>query len=286
MILITDGGSTKCDWILLDDTGNVSFRTTTEGLNPSVFPREEILYRIQSNEELQSVFNTVKTVDFYGAGCGTISPRKLLSEVLSLLFVNAKVTVQEDIMAAVYSVTTEPAIVCILGTGSNSCYFDGESIKTNVDALGYVLMDEASGNYFGKQLIRDYFYKKMPSDLSSKFEKQYNLSSDVIKMNLYKMPNPNTYLASFAKFLFSDQDENDYFFKLLNRGISKFINNHILSYPEAKLVPIHFVGSIAYFSEAIIRDCLEQHNLEFGKIIKSPIDGLIKHYITNKLKTL
>jgi len=284
MTLLTDGGSTKCDWILLDATGNILLKTQTQGLNPTVVPKEELTNRIQGNEALQSIFKKVEIVDFYGAGCGTKTPRLILATVIEELFPNAKVTVQEDLAVAVYAATTKPGIVCILGTGSNSCYFDGKKVHAPIPALGYSIMDEASGNYFGKQLIRDYYYGKMPNNIASEFEKQFDLDADVIKMNLYKKPNPNTYLASFAEFIFTSKEVNSYFYNLIKKGMLEFIECRILSFSEAKHVPVHFVGSIAHFSQDIIRDCFKDHDLELGAIVRRPIDGLIDYYKKNKLK--
>lgn len=297
MTLITDGGSTKCDWVLLDNSGNVLFKTTTLGLNPTVVPKEELLFRISSNEALKNVFSQVETLHFYGAGCGTITPRSILKEVLEELFVNATVSVSEDLTAAVYSATSVPGIVCILGTGSNSCYFDGKVIHSQIPALGYILMDEASGNYFGKRLIRDYYYNRMPVEIASEFEKNFNLNADDIKMNLYKKANPNTYLASFAQFIFSSSSQNNniegndlgkdkinsYFYALIKEGISNFIECRILSFENAREVPIHFVGSIAHFSEQIIKECFDEYNLQLGNIVQRPIDGLIAYY-KNRIK--
>jgi N-acetylglucosamine kinase-like BadF-type ATPase len=283
MILITDGGSTKCDWILLDAAGEVLMKTRTSGLNPAVVPEEELYNRIRSNEDLGAVFEKVSAVDFYGAGCGTKTPVKTLTDVLSTIFSKAEVIVREDTVAAVYAATTEPGIVCILGTGSNSVYFDGKEIHASVESLGYTLMDEASGNYFGKRLIRDYFYKKMPSELALEFEKRFNLDPDEIKMNLYRRPNPNMYLASFAEFIFTSEEVNGYFYKLISEGMTKFIELRILCYKESQNVPIHFIGSIAHFSEDIIRDSMKPYHLQLGNIIRRPIDGLINYYKTHKL---
>ena len=282
MILIADGGSTKCDWVLLDESGEVVLKTRTEGLNPAVFPEEELLRRIQINLDLKNIVKSVDKVDFYGAGCGTATPSKILENVIQQQFPNAKVAINEDTLAAVYAVTSQPGIVCILGTGSNSCYYDGTNIHSSAASLGYILMDEASGNYFGKRLIRDYFYNKMPSELVLKFEERFELKADIIKMNLYKKPNPNAYLASFAEFIFTSEEVNGYFYKLISEGMSKFIENRILCFKEAQQVPIHFVGSIAHFSEDIIRDCLKPYHLELGSIVRRPIDGLINYYKNNK----
>jgi N-acetylglucosamine kinase-like BadF-type ATPase len=278
MTLITDGGSTKCDWVLLDDSGKVLFKTATLGLNPAVVPKDELMLRIVSNEVLKNVFEQVEVLDFYGAGCGTITPRTILKEVLEELFPKAKVTAAEDLSAAVYAATTKPGIVCILGTGSNSCYFDGVEIHAPIPSLGYILMDEASGNYFGKRLIRDYFYHRMPSEIASEFEKRFNLEADEIKINLYKKLNPNAYLASFAQFIFTQKEINPYFYALIKEGILNFIECRILCFENAREVPVHFIGSIAHFSEEIIKECFKEHKLELGNIVQRPIDGLIGYY--------
>jgi len=282
MILITDGGSTKCDWVLLEKNGGIIFKTDTLGLNPTVIAKEELLLRIASNPTLKSVFKNVETLDFYGAGCGTPTPRNILKEVLEELFSNAKITVSEDMAAAVFAATTDPGIVCILGTGSNSCYFDGIEINTPIPALGYILMDEASGNYFGKRLIRDYYYKRMPARIAEEFESHFNLEADEIKVNLYKKSNPNAYLASFAQFIFTQKEINTYFYALIKEGISSFIESRILCYKEAHEVPVHFIGSIAHFSTEIIKECFKEHNLKLGNIVQRPIDGLIEYYRNKK----
>jgi N-acetylglucosamine kinase-like BadF-type ATPase len=284
MILITDGGSTKCDWILMDKIGNVVLKTRTKGLNPAVVPEENIKERILANEELQPFLNKITTVDFYGAGCGTKTPIQLLTNILSEIFSFAEISVNEDMIAAVYSATLEPGIVCILGTGSNSCYFDGKIIHNGIESLGYSLMDEASGNYFGKRLLRDYFYKKMPTQLAIDFEKRFNLDPDEIKNHLYKRHNPNMYLASFAEFIFTSKEVNGYFYKLISEGMLKFIEYRILCFKESQNVPIHFIGSIAHFSEDIIKECMKPYHLELGNIIRRPIDGLIEYYKQHKLQ--
>ncbi|GAB2770941.1 BadF/BadG/BcrA/BcrD ATPase family protein [Salinimicrobium soli] len=284
MILIADGGSTKCDWILLDSDGEQVLKTRTKGLNPAVFKTEVLEQRLAENFDLQTVKDRVEKVHFYGAGCGTAKPTALLKLILEKYFSSAtEVLVQEDMVAAVYAVTDEPGIVCILGTGSNSCYFDGKTIKTAVDSLGYILMDEASGNYFGKRLIRDYYYKKMPQKLAAIFEKEYDISSDAIKENIYKKENPNTYLAHFAEFIFKNE-QNGYFYQLIAEGMQNFIEHRVLCFKAAQNVPIHFVGSIAYFSQEIVRDALQPYRLTVGNIVQRPIDGILDYYRKNVLK--
>ena len=282
MILIADGGSTKADWILLDKSGEQILKARTEGLNPAVFSSGILKTRIEQNEDLSEYKDRVTKVYFYGAGCGTEEPTLLLKSIFESFFINAEVVVKEDTFAAAYAVTTDPGLVCILGTGSNSCYFDGENVDSRMPSLGYVLMDEASGNYFGKKLIRDYYYKKMPKELAAKFEEQFNVDADEIKRNIYKEANPNTYLAHFAEFIFRN-DRNCYFNKVLHKGIKEFFKNRILPFPESRQVPVHFAGSIAYFAQDIIKDVARYHMIKIGNIVRRPIDGLIDYH-RKKLK--
>ncbi len=278
MILLTDGGSTKCDWVLLDSKANVHLKTTTRGLNPSLLSALALKEIVQENNELTSIASLVKQVQFYGAGCGTLQHSKKLKEVLLHFYPDASVTVYEDTIAAVHSVTEKPAVVCILGTGSNSVFFDGTTTHQPFPSLGYVIMDDASGNYFGKKLLRDYFFKIMPQELRKHFKNTYNLSPDYIKENLYKKQYPNAYLASFAPFLFLQPDRDAYFYNALTGGFSSFIKNYVLCFPDAREVPVHFVGSIAFAAKDILAECLKNHNLQIGKIVKRPIEGLISYY--------
>ena len=278
MILIADGGSTKCDWIVLDDKGARVIETRTEGLNPAVFDPSTLKSRLHANEDLKANKSLIKKVHFYGAGCGTPEPTKILEDLLQEYFPESDVVVKEDMVAAVFAATTEPGIVCILGTGSNSCYYDGDNIHMEVESLGYVLMDEASGNYFGKRLLRDYYYKRMPNTIAQEFEKRYDLDADSIKQNVYRSDSPNTYLANFAEFIFTSEERNGYFYLLITEGIKKFVENRVMCFPEAQNVPIHFIGSIAHFSQDIIRDALLPYHLTMGNIVRRPIDGIIEYY--------
>jgi N-acetylglucosamine kinase-like BadF-type ATPase len=282
MILIADGGSTKADWILLDKAGEVVLKTRTGGLNPAVFPVDLMINRINENEDFKTHKENVTEVYFYGAGCGTKKPTAILKSIFESFFINAKVVVKEDTYAAAYAVTKDPGIVCILGTGSNSCYFDGTDVDVRIDSLGYILMDEASGNYFGKKLLRDYYYNKMPKSVAKMFEEQYDLDSDTIKRRIYKEDNPNTYLATFAEFILRNK-RNLYFNKVLHKGVKVFFQNRILPYKESNKVPVHFVGSIAYFARDIIEDVARFYLIELGNIVRRPIDGLIEYH-REKLK--
>ena len=278
MILIADGGSTKVDWIALDDNKQESYRTRTKGLNPVIVSQEIIRDRIIHNFELTRYKDSIDEVYFYGAGCSTPKLTKLLVEVLQEVFTNAKVTVQEDMLAAVYAASAgEEAIVCILGTGSNSTYFDGLIAHENVPSLGYILMDEASGNYFGKRLLIDYFYKKMPLDIAKDFVSSYNLEPDEIKKNLYIEDSPNAYLGSFAEFMFKFKD-SEYIHKIIKEGFELFFERQILPYKKTADIPIYFIGSIAFYFEQFLNEVAQANGLKVTGILQRPINNLIKYH--------
>ena len=286
MIIITDSGSTKCDWIAVDKNGIQLFdKIRTKGLNPAHLSPGELLGRIQENELLGVHKDEVKKLFFYGAGCGTEGPRLSLKQVLKSYFKNAEVTVAEDTLAAVYATikNNEPAVVCIMGTGSNCTYYDGVTTHQKISSLGYTLMDDASGNYYGKQLIRDYYFNHMPVNLKVSFNEKYNLDADFIKYNLYKQPNPNAYLASFAEFMFLNKD-NQYIVDLIKSGFRIFAKNMIMQFKEElKNVPVHFAGTIAFLSQDEIRELAAEMGFRTGNFVKRPIEGLV-YYHTDKLK--
>ncbi len=281
MLLVADGGSTKVDWIAIDKNQNEVFRTQTQGLNPNVVSLPELKSRIDNCLELKNNKENIKQIFFYGAGCGTDTPKKALNDILSDYFSESKkVVVEEDILGAVYAAASnQKSIVCILGTGSNSCYYDGENVEYISPSLGYTVMDEASGNYYGKRLLRDYFYKKMPTDIAELFRQEYNLNPDDIKHHLYKVDNPNTYLATFAKFMFLHQ-ENKYIKKLVRNGFKKFFNFHILGYNKKKNTPIYFIGSIAYYFRNILEEVAAKNDLKISGVIRKPIENLIEYHKT------
>jgi len=282
MILIVDSGSTKCDWIAVDKEGDqLHEKIRTKGLNPAILKEKKLKKIISKSDGLMQFKDTATHVFFYGAGCGTIQPRMMLAGVLQDIFPNAIIDVQEDTMAAVRATLnhdTEAAVVCIMGTGSNCSYFDGKKLHQRVISLGYTIMDEASGNYFGKELIKDYYFNNMPEDIKVAFDHKYNLDADYIKYNLYKQPNPNAYLANFAEFMFLNK-ESEYIDELIKKGIRLFAKNMIFQFKEElKTVPVHFAGSIAYFSQAQIREVAKELGFTVGNFERRPIEGLVTYH--------
>ncbi|MDP5082033.1 MAG: N-acetylglucosamine kinase [Winogradskyella sp.] len=286
MILITDGGSTKCDWIAIGKDGKqVADKIRTKGLNPAIIEEKKLKKIVRKSEELMVLANDVTHVFFYGAGCGTEKPRLLLKSILEIYFPKALVEVREDTYAAVRACinsNVEKAVVCILGTGSNCSYFNGKDLEQRVSSLGFILMDDASGNYFGKQLIRDYYFNKMPQTIKLAFEHKHNLEADFIKYNLYKQPNASAYLADHAEFMFLNKD-SDYITETIKKGIRVFTENMILQF-KAELdngALVHFAGSIAYFAQKEISEVAEEYGFKVGNFVRRPIDGLVDYHVKN-----
>ncbi|MES2573883.1 MAG: N-acetylglucosamine kinase [Bacteroidota bacterium] len=283
MRLLVDSGSTKADWIAIDDDGKILFTTQTLGLNPEILDGDAIVERLNDRFDILQNKNEATHLFFYGAGCGTERMKLSLSKVFQDYFPNAIVAVHEDTYAAVYATTPkgEEAIVSILGTGSNCSYYDGKILHQKVQSLGYIVMDDCSGNVLGKELIRKYYFNKMPKDLAKDFEKEYNLEPDFIKNKLYKEPNPNAYLATFAKFLIKHKD-SEFCQKIILKGMKSFVKNYIQQYDNHKQIPIHFVGSIAFYLKDELQLTFDKYGLQLGNVLRRPIDGLIAYHIANK----
>ena len=279
MIFVVDSGSTKTDWIALDEKGNILFSTQTLGLNPQVLPSAILTERIINNYDIYQNRQKVSRIYFYGAGCGVETPVKRIEKVFKDIFIKAELSIKEDTFAAVYSTSTpeEASIVCIMGTGSNCTYFDGYEIEQRIDSLGYVLMDEASGNFYGKQLIRAYYFKKMSIQLSKELESKFDLSADTIKENVYRKENPNTYLAKFAQFVIEHKEAPE-MKAIIHDGLQRFISHQILQFKDAKKIPIHFVGSIAFYLKKEVEGALISNGLKIGNVVKRPIDGLVAYH--------
>lgn len=283
MKLLVDSGSTKADWIAIDENGKVLFTTQSLGLNPEVLDKEEIIARLDDKFDISHNKDKATHLFFYGAGCGTDRMKNFLTEVFEAYFTKAVVVVHEDTYAAVYATTPkdEEAIVCILGTGSNCSYFDGKVLHQKVQSLGYIAMDDCSGNRFGRHLIRGYYFNKMPKDLALEFEEEYNVEPDYIKHNLYKEPNPNAYLATFAKFLIKHKD-TDFCKHYIEMEMVDFVENYIMQFENCKEIPVHFVGSIAFYLKDELTVILNRYGIKIGNVLRRPIDGLIAYHVLNK----
>ena len=286
MIAIVDGGSTKCDWVILENTGKVSQKTESIGFNPNIISADLIPQEIEKNPHLFLIKNQLDYVYFYGSGCGTAENALLVETQLQKVFPYAKVTVKEDLTAAAYAAYKgKPAIVCILGTGSNSCYFDGKSVRRDLPSLGFLIGDEGSGSAIGKHLVRRFFMKKLPQDLHQEFVETYHLTIDDAIKNMYHNPRANAYLAEFNKFVIQ-RKQHPYFQNMVFDEMKNFFEYQVLPYEEAREAEINFIGSIAYYYEDILRAAAAELNLTVGHIVQKPIESLVefhKKYIFNQL---
>lgn len=280
MLLVADSGSSKADWILtLSDTETIPFRTS--GINPFFLSEKDIIKIFQNTPEIQPYTDQVKEIYFFGAGCSSPDRREHISNALSKVFKNAFVSVDIDIIASIYATTgNSKGICCIIGTGSNITYFDGSKIHESKHGLGYILGDEGSGTWLGKQLITSCLYGTMPAVLSESFNKKYKIDKESIIRHVYQEPAPNFYLASFAPFL-SEHISHPFIIDILKKGFSEFIETNIKSYPDYRLQTCHFVGSIAYHFSDILKELCTANEIKVGKILKHPIEELSRFILKN-----
>jgi len=279
MVAIVDSGSTKSDWVILDDFKKVFLKTETIGFNPNFINKELIVPEIEKNSNLILVKNSITKIFFYGSGCGIKKNCETIEEELLKIFGKAEIIVKEDLMAAAYAAYNgKPAIVCILGTGSNSCFFDGENLKIELPSLGFLVGDEGSGSAIGKQLVRRYFMKKLPVDLHTEFQNEYSLTVEEALKNMYHTSRPNAYLADFNKFVVERKD-HPYFQDMVFEEMKSFFEYQVLPYKEAKDAEINFIGSIAYYYENILRSVAAELNLHVGHVVQKPIESLVSYHI-------
>ncbi len=285
MILIADSGSTKCDWRLVhDDKTYVDIKT--RGLNPYFHDESVIESELRMHPEFLEIADQVKTVFFYGAGCSSRELKRTVERGISAVFTNAVVHVDHDMIAAALAVyEDDPCIACILGTGSNSCHFDGDIVREEVPALSYILGDEGSGAYFGKRILADYLYKKLPKPMHDALANDFELTKDVIFDRVYMKPNANVYLASFMPFVSKFNTER-YVRNMLRDGLGHFLEIHVKCYPKFEEIKTHFVGSIAAIHEDILREECEWRGIDVGKVIEQPIEGLYNYHMENHFDKL
>ncbi|HFK5574918.1 ATPase [Elizabethkingia anophelis] len=288
MIAIVDGGSTKCDWVILKASGEEVLRTTTKGFNPNNTAAHLIPVEINKNEDLERIKEDIKYVFFYGSGCGVEENCIIVQEQLQVVFTKADILVKEDLLGAAYAVYRgKPTMVCILGTGSNSCYFDGKDIKVELPSLGFLLGDDGAGSSMGKRIVKNFFMKKLPPSLEREFIKEYPELN--IELLLQKMYHENTmvnaYFAEFNKFV-AKWKEHPFIQNLIYEEFKNYVEFQLLPYSEVKDAEISFIGSIAYVYGDILKTVTAQYNLNFGIIVQRPIVNLVQYHVDHIFPTL
>ncbi len=282
MILIADGGSSNIKWCLIDKTDIVKEFSTT-GMNPVLLTTEEMSQRI-AEEVLPLIAvpaDKVEQIFYYGAGCRGGKYNRAVEVALKSSFADAAVTVESDLMGAARAACGDkPGIACILGTGSNSCLYDGDKIIDTVASLGYILGDEGSGAVLGRMLISDVFKKQLPAELCRKFYEKYSLDLDQIIHRVYGSPEANRFLASVTPFLAENIEEPAIHRLVLNEFKAFFVRNvaHYMSY---KTLPVNFVGSMAYYFRDVLGEAASAIDCTIGKVVASPMEGLVSYHTTH-----
>lgn len=275
MQLIADSGSTKVDWRAIKDDGSI-VEISTEGINPVFITPEEIV-KILSQKLLPVIGPGVKNVYFYGAG--VVSPQLIatLSESFKKVFPESETFAASDVLAAARALCGHnPGIACIMGTGSNSCFYDGENIAKNVRAGGFILGDEASGGVLGKKLISDFIKGLLPAHIKAEFDKRYDLDYMKVVEKVYKQPMPSRFLASFAPFI-NEFIADPYMENLVNTSFDEFFKRNISQY-DYKNHTVNFVGSIAFYFKDKLVAAAERNGMKVGRVLKTPIEGLVEYH--------
>ncbi|MFN8310101.1 MAG: hypothetical protein U0T73_09070 [Chitinophagales bacterium] len=282
MILVADSGSTKTNWLAYKDGECIE----TIGFNPFFHTSENVISEIGKSEWLLHIAPQVQQLYFYGAGCSSASRNAIIDAGLRHHFKNASIVVDHDLKAAAFATYDgRPAICCILGTGSNSCVFDGKQIDNSVPALGYILGDEGSGSYFGKQLLTAFLYGELPSATQQLLSGKYDLTKEKIFSAVYNESHANVYLASFSKVL-SESPDQEFIRPMVYEGFYKFFRHHVACYQGNELKPVHFVGSLAYHFRDILQQVADAFQYELGAVDRQPVFKLLDWHERQKEKQL
>jgi glucosamine kinase len=274
--LIADSGSTKAEWCLLKGTSRKTL--FTQGISPYFLSAMQIQEVLQ--KELVPGLKKVQPdeVHYYGTGCSNATNVKIVKQAIKKVFPGAAVYVNHDLLGAAKALCgNNKGVACILGTGSNSCYYDGKKVVKNSPGLGFILGDEGSGAYLGKKVIQYYLYKTFDADLMDRFDAKYHVTPDEILDAVYKKPLANRYLASYTGFLAENRGhfmvEN-----IIEDGLNDFFFNHVYKYRESWTMPVNFVGSVAYGFKDVLKEMCASYELQLGIVLKAPMDGLVKYH--------
>ena len=279
MILIADSGSTKTEWRVIKD-GKAGESFFSAGINPYFLPGDDI-YHLMKSELPELSGQSFDKVYFYGTGCNSEAKNNVVRGAIKRFCMAGEVFIGSDLLGAARSLCQDdPGIACIMGTGSNSCYYDGRYIKANVSPLGYILGDEGGGAVLGRKLISAVLKKQVPEKVIELFFDTYRITPSEILEKVYMKPFPNRFLGQFARFISANIHIKELQI-LVTSSFDEFIIRNILQYPESAVLPVHFTGSISVHFRSFLEESLAKHNLKPGKITSSPMSDLIKYHINN-----
>ena len=278
--LIADSGSTKAEWCLLDGKKKKTFYT--QGISPYFLNTQQIEAIIADELKIKLKGVEPANVFYYGTGCSNPANVKSVKKALQNVFSQAQILVTHDLMGAAKALCgNEKGVACILGTGSNSCYYNGKKIVKNSPGLGFILGDEGSGAYLGKKVVQYFLYNTYDPDLMDRFNAKFNTNAVEILEAVYKMPLPNRYLAGFTSFLV--ENRGHYMIEnIIEDAFNEFFFQHVYKYKESWTMPVNFIGSVAYGFKDVLQEMCSTYELQIGKVLKSPMDGLIKFHSDNE----
>lgn len=279
LVLIADSGSTKSEWYVQGD--GIQRQISARGISPYFLSEEDIIRQLRADLIPHLPEAEIARIHYYGTGCADPANAGLVRSSIQAVFPGATVEVQTDLMGAARGACgTEPGVACILGTGSNSCYYDGLQISRNSPGLGYVLGDEGSGAYLGIKVLRYYLYGTFDEELRARFDAKYVTNNKEILDHVYRKPLPNRYLAGFALFL--AENRGHYMIEnIIEDGLNDFFFTHLSKYPEIWSSPVHFTGSIAFGFSDVVRELCGSYGFELGNISQSPLQGLTAYHQNN-----
>jgi len=275
MILLADSGSTKTTWCMVgrDKSANTC---TTGGMNPFQSGLDEMVHLLETEFTLPRT--DISGIWFYGAGCAFPDKNRMVADALSQYFGVSEIQINSDLLAAAHSLCGKnPGIACILGTGSNSCYYDGREIVQSGSGLGYVLGDEGSGNDLGRKLLSDVLKNQLPATIRNLFFETYQVTTGEILDNVYRKSFPNRYLAQFARFVSTNIDYPE-MQSLANNCFREFFRRNVMQYEAAKHFPVHFTGSIAFHFSEILKKTADEFGLVVGNVSQEPMAGLVEYH--------
>ena len=279
MIIIADGGSTKTNWCLITEEGKKVY-FNTEGYNPYFSSKEYITQSLNESLPTDLEIGKITEVNYYGAGCSVDDKKKIVEEAMEAVFVNAKVNIGHDLLAAARAVLgVNEGFAAILGTGTNSCIYDGKDIIHNIDSLAYILGDEGSGCYIGKKLLGDYVRGYMPEAVREAFWETYKLTPDEVIDNVYTKPLANRFCAGFSKFVYDNTVNIEYSHNLVKSAFDDFFRNLVTHYPDYQKYTFNCIGSVGYNFRNILEEVVLENGMVMGNIIRSPIDNLVKYHL-------
>ncbi|MDN5288443.1 MAG: N-acetylglucosamine kinase [Mucilaginibacter sp.] len=279
MIIIADGGSTKTNWCLVTEEGKKVY-FNTEGYNPYFSGTEYIIQSLNESLPTDLEKDEITEVNYYGAGCSTPEMRKIVEEAMKAVFTKAKVNIGHDLLAAARALLgNNEGFAAILGTGTNTCIYDGKEVVNNIDSGAYILGDEGSGCYIGKKLLTDYLRGYMPEPVRNLFWETFKLTPDDINEQVYTQPRANRFCASFSKFVYDNNVHIEYSRNLVRTSFEDFFRNLVTHYPNYQKYSFNCIGSVGYNFRNVLEEVATENGMVVGSIIRSPIDNLVKYHL-------